>query len=92
MNLIDTSTDSPHFFYRKWIGATNENVNFDVRVLNNNWTECDYKIGRAHSASSIWNHKYELRPKLHDMKFNYHFIKAILKTQNSVDNNVLFNK
>ena len=32
---IDTSTDSPHFFYRKWIGATNENVNFDVRVLNN---------------------------------------------------------
>ena len=36
MNLIDTSTDSPHFFYRKWIGATNENVNFDVGVLNNN--------------------------------------------------------
>ena len=74
------------------IGATNENVNFDVRVLNNNWTECDYKIRRAHSVSSIWNHKYDLRPKLHDTKFNYHFIKAILKTQNSVDNNVLFNK
>ena len=36
MNVIDSSTDSPHFLYRKWIGATNENVNFDVRVLNNN--------------------------------------------------------
>ena len=74
MNPTDTSTDSPHFFYRKWSGATNENVNFDVRVLNNNWTECDYKIGQAHSVSLIWNHKYDLRPKLHDTKFNYYFI------------------
>ena len=31
------------------------------------------------SASSIWNHKYDFRPKLHDTKFNYHFITAILK-------------
>ena len=49
-------------------------------------------MGRAHSVSSIWNHKFDLRPKLHDTKFNYHFIKAILKTQNSVDNNVLLIK
>ena len=32
MNLIDTSTNSPHFFYWKLIGITNENLNFDVRV------------------------------------------------------------
>ena len=32
-------------------------------------------------AYPIWNHKYDLRPKLHDMKFNYHFITAILKSQ-----------
>ena len=35
-------------------------------------------------ASSIWNHKYDLRPKLHDTKFDYQFITAILKSQNSV--------
>ena len=35
-------------------------------------------------ASSIWNHKYGLRPKLHDTKFDYQFITAILKSQNSV--------
>ena len=35
-------------------------------------------------ASSIWNHKYDLRPKLHDTKFDYQFITAVLKSQNSV--------
>ena len=34
----------------------------------------DFKIERAHSASSIWNHGYDFRPKLHDMKLYYiHF-------------------
>ena len=37
----------------------------------------DFKIGRASSASSIWNHKSDLRSKLHDTKFNNHFITAI---------------
>ena len=32
MNLIDISTNSPHYFYWKRIGITNENLNFDVRV------------------------------------------------------------
>ena len=33
MNLIDTSTNSPHYFYWKRIGTTvNENLNFDIRV------------------------------------------------------------
>jgi len=31
-NKIDTSTNSPHFFYGKRIGTTNENLNFNVRV------------------------------------------------------------
>ena len=44
---------------------------------------------RARSASSIWNHKYDLRPKLHDTKFNYHFITSILKSQNLVSTNIL---
>ena len=35
-------------------------------------------IIRGTSASSIWNHKYDFRPKLHDTKFNYHFIASIL--------------
>ena len=40
----------------------------------------DFKIERAHSASSICNHKYDFRPKLHDLKFNCHFITSILKS------------
>ena len=26
MNLIDILSTSPHYFYGKWIGATNENL------------------------------------------------------------------
>ena len=43
--------------------------------------EHHFKIERALSASLIWNHKYDVRPKLHDPKFNYHFIRSILKSQ-----------
>ena len=32
MSLIDTSTNSPHYFYWKHIGTTNENNNFNIRV------------------------------------------------------------
>ena len=35
---------------------------------------------RARSSSSICNHKYDFRPKLHDKAFNYHFITPILKS------------
>ena len=38
----------------------------------------DFKIERRSSGSSIWNHQYDFRPKLHDTKFNYHFISSIL--------------
>ena len=27
-----------------------------------------------------WNHKYDFRPKLHDTRFNDHFITSILKS------------
>ena len=30
------------------------------------------------------NHKYDFRPKLHDPKFNYHFIRSILKSHNLI--------
>ena len=33
MNLIDTLTTSPHYFYRKCIETTNENLYLDIRVL-----------------------------------------------------------
>ena len=39
--------------------------------------------------SLIWNHKYDLRPKFHDTNCNYHFITAILKSQNSDRTNLL---
>ena len=50
----------------------------------------DFKIERARSASSIWNHKYDFRPKLHDRKFNYHFIRSILKSHNFMALNFRF--
>ena len=34
MNLHDILSTSPHYFCGKWIGATNENSNFNVRVVN----------------------------------------------------------
>ena len=52
----------------------------------------DFKIGGARSASSIRNHKYDFRPKLYDTKFNYHFITAILKSQNSISTNILLSE
>ena len=32
MNLLDMLSISLHYFCRKWIGATNENSNFDLKV------------------------------------------------------------
>ena len=37
MNLLDILSTSPHYFCRKWIGATNENSNFDLVVYRVNW-------------------------------------------------------
>ena len=59
-----------------------------------NWIECnlvwnhihDFKIERTHNASSIWNQKYDFRPKLHDPKFNWHFIRSILRSHNLINN------
>ena len=32
MNLLDILSISPHYFCRKLVGATDENLNFDLRV------------------------------------------------------------
>ena len=59
-------------------------------IYNGNWTEwsaiwseimCDFKMERARK---IWNHKYDFRPKLHDPKFNCHFIRSILELHNLI--------
>ena len=50
----------------------------------------DFKIERARSASSTWNHKYDFRPKLHDTKFNCQFIRSILKSHNFIALNFRF--
>ena len=50
----------------------------------------DFKIERVRKASSIWNHKYDFRPKLHDPKFSYHFIRSILKSHNFMALNFRF--
>ena len=64
-------------------------VNVYVRGVNLVWNHTrDFKIGQVRIESSIWNHKQDFRPKLHDTKFNYRFITAILKFQNSVSANI----
>ena len=44
----------------------------------------DFKIEQARSASSIWNHKYDFRPKVHDPKFNCQFVSSIFKLHNLI--------
>ena len=44
---------------------------------------------KSYALFQILNHKYDFRPKLHDTKFNYHFILAISKSQNLVSTNIL---
>ena len=57
-------------------------------IYNGDWTEWSgiwseiIRVISKSSSSSIWNHKYDFRPKLHDPKFNYHFIRSILKSHN----------
>ena len=36
MNLTDFSTPSLYYYYRKRIGTTSENLNFDIRVKKDN--------------------------------------------------------
>ena len=47
-NLLDILSTSPHYFCRKWIGATNENSNFDIRVLRVNDAREELK------PTSVW--------------------------------------
>ena len=49
-------------------------------IYNGNWTE--WSAIWTEIICLIWNHKYDFRPKLHNMKFNYHFITSILKLPN----------
>ena len=81
-----------------WLGYANQYQSigfccFLLIIYNGNWTEWSAiwsEIIRV--ISRIWNHKYDFRPKLHDTKFNYHFITSILKSQNLVSTNILLIK
>ena len=42
------------------------------------------------SAQREFDLKYDFRPKLHDTKFNYHFIRSILKSHNFIALNFRF--
>ena len=52
MNLLDISSTSPHYFYGKWIGATNENSNVDLRVKRVKRTIC-FCFVLFHSISCV---------------------------------------
>ena len=53
---------------------------------------CDFKIERAHSASLIWNHKYDFRPKFaqHKVQLPLYYIHfEIAPVQDLVSSNIL---
>ena len=66
MNLHDILSTSPDYFCRKWIGATNENSNFDLRVqrvkgdtwskwsLWVSWPYCPFYRPKLNSIYSEW--------------------------------------
>ena len=59
-----------HFSFSYWLMGRS--------IYNGNWTE--WSAIWAEIIRVIWNHKYDFRPKLHDTRFNYHFITSILKS------------
>ena len=62
--------------YLRWASWIDEPSGVEFGLKSFAW----FQIERARSVSSIWNHKYDFRPKLHDTRFNYHFITSILKS------------
>ena len=71
--------------YFCWRDSENQHQTKRVNGVKLVWNHtCDFKISWVRSESSIWYHKHDFRPKLHDTKFNYHLITAILKFQNSL--------
>ena len=76
-------------FLNRNISFANNSCFKSSHIYNGNWTELsaiwsEIKIERERSASSISNQKYDFRPKLHDRKFNCHFIRSILKSPNLI--------
>ena len=67
-NYVARSWESVHEGNR-WRLKFDRNYPTAHAINKGNWT-----------ARSIWNQKYEFKPKLHDMRFNYHFITSILKS------------
>jgi len=65
-----------------------------VNIYNGNWIErsaslvwnhtCDVKSNSCRALVRFWNHAYDFRPKLHDMKFNCHFITSSLELDNFI--------
>ena len=51
------------------------------------WSEIIRVISKSEERAA--RVRFDFRPKLHDTKFNYHFITAILKLQNSISTNIL---
>ena len=81
-NLLDILSTSPHFFFRKWTSATNENSNFDLRVLRVK-TRFFYK-GLALVLLRVfgtWNRLLQCTPCVDSREFNIHSNPTILKSQ-----------
>ena len=59
--------------------------NFSMCISYGNCTEwSDFKSNSCCALVWFWNHVEDFRPKLHDPKFNYHFITSILKSHNLI--------
>ena len=77
MNLLDILSTSPHYFGRKWIEATNENSNFDLRV----WTVNTDTEGAIESVriNRIVTQTYNFNaPTLDNLRFSKNHIENAL--------------
>ena len=77
MNLLDILSTSPHYLGGKWIGATNENSNFDFRVQKVKLLRTtQQKVASTHMILAFLEHPWL---KIWGSNFNLQFIQWRIK-------------
>ena len=77
MNLVDILSTSPHYLGGKWIGTSNENSNFDLRVQRFKLLRTtQQKVASAHLILTFLEHRWL---KIWGLNCNLQFIQRRIK-------------
>ena len=77
MNLVDILSTSPHYLGGKWIGTSNENSNFDLRVHRFKLLRTtQQKVASAHLILTFLEHRWL---KIWGLNCNVQFIRQRIK-------------